>query len=163
LKPKIFYLVMALVLVFAMVAVAVPATPALADPGIYYVSNTGNDGNDGSGPGDDDAWQTIQYAIDNVDPGDTILVLPGSYNGPLTISRSLTLKSSTGEWDDVDLGQPASDGITISGPGQVTVEGFEISGFDDGIHIINIQHGGSVTILDCFIHDNGGAGIWGAT
>lgn len=163
-RVKFFYLVMALALVFALVPVMAPsqATPVAASPTTYYVSVDGNNANSGLGPEPENAWRDIQYAIGEVDPGDTIIVLPGTYYEHLLITKSLTLKSSTGDWHDVDLDKPNGHGIEISGPGHVTVQGIEIHDYSqDGIHIHNIQHGGSVTILHCFIHHNWGAGIYG--
>jgi parallel beta-helix repeat protein len=43
-----------------------------------YVATTGSDSN----PGTSDApWRTLQYAVDTIRPGDTILVRPGTYAG----------------------------------------------------------------------------------
>lgn len=105
----------------------------------------------------------IQSGINAAESGDTVIVYPGKYEESLYINdMTLTLRSSSTDWRDVDLDPNGSNGITISGLGHVTVQGFEIRDFpQDGIHITNIRHGGSVTILDCFIHDNSGAGIFG--
>lgn len=43
----------------------------------YYVSPTGNDANDGSALR---PWRTINHAVQNVKPGDTVGVFPGTYN-----------------------------------------------------------------------------------
>jgi nitrous oxidase accessory protein NosD len=65
------------------------------------------DGND-SNPGTSEApWRTIQHAVDNVDPGDTIIVRAGTYNGRVAINQS-------GE-----RGNP----ITLRASGDVTVNG----------------------------------------
>jgi parallel beta-helix repeat protein len=44
----------------------------------YFVDPSGSNGNDGS---EGSPWQTIQFAVDNVQPGDTILLQSGSYVG----------------------------------------------------------------------------------
>ncbi|MCP4418204.1 MAG: DUF1565 domain-containing protein, partial [Chloroflexi bacterium] len=44
----------------------------------YHVAPTGNDGNDGS---ETSPWQTVQHAVDSVQPGDLILVHAGTYAG----------------------------------------------------------------------------------
>src|SRR5207247_18375 len=43
----------------------------------YYVSNTGSNNNDGRSVSS--AWQTIQYAADHLQAGDTVQVLGGTY------------------------------------------------------------------------------------
>jgi len=48
-------------------------------PAVYYVSNAGVNGSAGTSTAA--AWQTLQYAADRVNPGDTVVVLPGSYAG----------------------------------------------------------------------------------
>lgn len=156
-KVKVFYLIIALALMFALVpAMATSvATPVAAEGATLVVDDDGVECPEAG-------YETIQAAINAAASGDTVMVCPGTYYEHLYISKSLTLKSSTGNWRDVDLDKPNGHGIEISGPGHVTVQGLEIHNYSgDGIHISNIQHGGSVTILDCFIHDNWGAGIWG--
>ena len=105
---------------------------------------------------------SIQAAVGDAVSGDTVIVHPGKYQDNVYINdMTLTLRSTTLDWRDVDLDPNGNHGITIYGAGHVTVQGFEIHGFgQDGIHITNIRHGGSVTILDCFIHDNS-SGIFG--
>jgi len=43
-----------------------------------YVANTGNDSLSGAV---DQPWQTLQFAVDNINPGDTIVVRGGTYAG----------------------------------------------------------------------------------
>jgi len=164
-KTKIFYVAMALVMVLSLVGVAAgvaaPGQPVKAATTTWYVDdNCVYDPGNGT---EVDPFCLIQAAINAANPGDTVVVNPGKYVENLTIEHSLTLRSSTGDWRDVDLDEPPGDGITISGPGHVTVQGLEIHGFEDGIHIDDIQHGGSVSIVDCFIHSNFLSGIWGDT
>jgi parallel beta-helix repeat protein len=45
----------------------------------YYVSTEGDDTNNGLTPLT--SWRTLQYAADSVSPGDTVIVLPGTYKG----------------------------------------------------------------------------------
>jgi hypothetical protein len=68
------------------------AAPAAATD--YWVKNGGSDGADGLTQGT--AWATLGHAADVVNPGDTVRVLDGSYQGfylersgtPATPSRS---------------------------------------------------------------------------
>ena len=52
----------------------------------YYVVPTGNNSN--SGTETDNAWQTVQYAADNVSPGDTVNIMAGTYNEKIDINIS---------------------------------------------------------------------------
>jgi hypothetical protein len=63
---------------------------ALAPGASLYVSPTGNDGNDGFGPGDASALRTIQAAVDRAQPGDTVLVRGGTYRETVVFPRSGT-------------------------------------------------------------------------
>jgi parallel beta-helix repeat protein len=47
---------------------------------IWYVSSSGSDSNDGSS--EDQAFKTIQKGADNLQPGDTVLAMNGSYTNP---------------------------------------------------------------------------------
>jgi hypothetical protein len=47
---------------------------------IYYVSPTGNNSNDGLGAGNDHAWLTVAKAETVAVAGDTVKILPGTYN-----------------------------------------------------------------------------------
>ena len=51
----------------------------------YYVSPTGDDANPGTF---DQPWRTIQHAVENVEPGDTIWVRGGTYNEGVDIETS---------------------------------------------------------------------------
>nr|MDD6335275.1 choice-of-anchor Q domain-containing protein [bacterium] len=53
-------------------------TQALGEPKTYYVATTGSDEADGS---KQNPWRTLQHAVLLIQPGDTILVYPGTYEG----------------------------------------------------------------------------------
>jgi hypothetical protein len=74
---KIFSILFALVLVVSLGLATM--VPVAADPGeTYYVSTSGdNDFGDGSAG---NPWRTIQYAIGQVSPDDTIMVAAGEYD-----------------------------------------------------------------------------------
>jgi len=52
----------------------------------YYVSPSGNNSN--SGTTTNQAWQTIQYAADNVTAGDIVNIMAGTYNEKIDINVS---------------------------------------------------------------------------
>lgn len=64
----------------------------------FYVSTTGNNSN--SGTARTNAWNTIQWAVDHVGPGDTITVLAGTYAGALIQGAGLSNAPITLKADD---------------------------------------------------------------
>ncbi|ANH67027.1 hypothetical protein ABE85_04605 [Mitsuaria sp. 7] len=72
---------------------------------------------------------TVQAAIDAAQPGDTVLVSPGVYRGPLRIEKSLTLRSLQGAEKTTLDGARACNVIWVNGTGteQVTITGFKIT------------------------------------
>ncbi len=71
----------------------------------------------------------LQDAVNEANPGDTVVVPAGVYPGPLTIDRSVTLQ---GEGWPVIQGPGEGDVITISAP-NVTINGFIIQGSGDSL------------------------------
>ena len=55
----------------------------------YYVGTTGNDAS-GTPTNPTTPWATIQKAATVVNPGDTVIVQPGVYYGPITLTRNGT-------------------------------------------------------------------------
>jgi nitrous oxidase accessory protein len=70
------------------------------------------------------AGQSIQAAIDNASPGDTVTVTGGVYHERIVINKTLTLTGVDGPVIDGDGG---GDVVTITAP-EVTLSGFEIRG-----------------------------------
>ena len=89
-KRKIFSAMFALVLVFSLAVVAVPATPVMAGTD-YYVRTDGNDSNDGLANDAGHAWLTIQHAVGTVSSGDTINVAAGMYDEALSVNKGVSI------------------------------------------------------------------------
>jgi len=116
----------------------------------YYVDPTGtDDGSHGSGPGTD-AWQTIQYAVDNVlDPTTATIVIHVS-------GDTYTLNN-----DDINIDRDFTD-LTIDGEGigNTIVQAQTSSGGTDEVFYIYGSDGSeTVTISDMTIR-NGTRGIY---
>ena len=60
---------------------------ATVQGGTLYVSPTGNDANDGTGPADGQALRTIQAAVNKAQPGDTVLLGGGIYRETVVFPR----------------------------------------------------------------------------
>lgn len=129
-------------------------------PAIYYVSNAGANGNAGTTEGA--AWQTLQYAADRVNPGDTVVVLPGNYVGfhmtrDGTAANRITFSARPGA-AVTQRNATTTDGINLEGADYITVEGFTVNGMPRaGIRSVLNQF---VTIRNNSTDSNGYWGIF---
>jgi hypothetical protein len=133
----------------------------------YYVGAAG--GNDARTPDQAQSaatpWLTIQRALDQAQPGDTVLVLPGTYAGAEskrdgTADLPIVLRSSVPGGAAVQGG--AGSGLLI-GHHHHTVDGFEVTGFANGIQVgpHEVADGvvRGVVVQNCTVHGNAAAGI----
>jgi hypothetical protein len=144
----------------------------------YYVSPYGNDANNGLSTAT--SWRTISHAVDassnsGVAPGDTVLVLPGTYVEQVWFSRSgsaqeyIKLKSSTSR--AALIRPPANAYSTVSVmASHVAILGFDVQGGAGHAIDGSISSGGRalrnhhIVIANNYVHDSGGGGIemaWG--
>lgn len=81
------------------------------------------------------AGQSIQTAVNQAAPGDTVRVHPGAYFETVLITKPLVL-SSAGPFPGPVLSgaraEPAQVGITVRGTSGVTIRGFIIQDFEGG-------------------------------
>ena len=57
----------------------------------YYVSPHGNNSNDGTS--ENNPFKVVQYAIDQMESGDTLIILDGFYTGTFDVKSGITLKA----------------------------------------------------------------------
>lgn len=95
-------------------------------------------------------YNTIQDAIDNARPSDTVLVYPGTYEENITIDRSLTLKS-------VELHKAVVKGYITIDADDVTIDGFEVDCTDMAVmaHKRN-----DITVQNILVDGGDGPCIW---
>ncbi|MFH1104764.1 MAG: right-handed parallel beta-helix repeat-containing protein [Actinomycetota bacterium] len=164
-----------LALVAAVVAVAAMTSlpPAMAAGTTHHVSPLGSDAayGDSGHP-----WATLQHAVDSIEPGDTIVVHPGTYAG-MRIERS----GAPGAWITLTAAIPGT--VTIDRPGSanrhesnVELETWEDPGtvsywVIDGLEVVNAPswgidvrgtpdaHSHDIVIRANDVHDNGLAAI----
>lgn len=111
----------------------------------YYVSPAGNNGNNGLTVGT--AFQTLNYAADQTNPGDTVFVLNGTYTNPSSASNVLDIYNSgtannrityinyPGHFPVIKLNGNNWSGIAIQGADYITIDGFRIIGNNDSISL----------------------------
>ena len=106
------------------------------------------------------SFTSIQQAINAAAEGDTILVRPGFFNEAITIDKPLTLLGAQSGIAPVgDPRDPAESTISAEFPititaSDVTVDGFEITGFQTGISIPGPFPGPSYTRKNIVIRNN---------
>jgi PKD repeat protein len=129
----------------------------------YYVATTGNNTNPGTSA---EPWRTLQYAVDTIGPGDTILVQSGSYlgfhlNNSGSSGSPCTIKADTGATVLVNAAGPSNwhnsniEGEDVS---YWVIEGFESSG--SARYGIDIRVTDHVTVRNCHVHDSVVTGIF---
>ena len=64
---------------------------ATASSATYFVSPMGNDRNPGTS--EDQPFCIVQHAVDQMQAGDTLMVLDGVYNGKLKLKSGITIKA----------------------------------------------------------------------
>jgi parallel beta-helix repeat protein len=111
----------------------------------FYVSNNGNNGYNGEFT--DSAFATLQYAADIVSEGDSVLVLPGDYQGfdlrgvDGTESNPIVFMA-LGDSVRITSNNPRTDdGINLESPDWVVIDGFTVTGVPrNGIRLVTAEH-----------------------
>lgn len=100
----------------------------------YYVGPNGSDSAIGS---ETSPFATIQHAANVVGPGDTVIVLDGTYRGDITITSSGTpghpiTYMAQHKWQAKLVGTGTGDGSVVVGltAGYIQIENFDITGSD---------------------------------
>ncbi len=128
----------------------------------YYIATTGNNSNNGALA---TPWRTIQYALNQVQPGNVLHVLAGTYNEKLTwqnsgtSSQAITLQNYNGAVVIVDgTGISATDGLLkIASKSHLLVKGLIFSNYygQDVIGVYISGEGQQVSIVNCTIQNMG--------
>ncbi|PHS07636.1 MAG: hypothetical protein COA78_13340 [Blastopirellula sp.] len=139
-------------------------------PTIYYVRTDGNNSNTGLGTSTSEAWATVAAAAQKseINPGDTVYVMPGTYAGNGVVPNIDGESGSTikfiadrdgaifGTAGEVYLTTSGSNGLLITDDDYLEFDGFHISGGSDTVYW-NSSTGG--VLRNCFIYDGSDNGI----
>jgi len=131
----------------------------------YYVSTTGNNTNTGLSPISENAWLTITYAIAQLVAGDTLKILPGTFNENLYIEKNGTSGNliTIQAYDYVDKPQiiASSNSAVVRLRGSyLTLSGLKINTVYSQTHI-SCETGNSVIIEKNEIDAKGYLGLHG--
>lgn len=143
-------------IVTCLFAIAAGSSPAAT----FYVALDGRVDNDGS---EHHPWPSVAHALGAVGGGHTVVVKPGTYAGPIVISRAHagtaerpTVVRSETKWKAVVIGSPEHAMSNGDGCHWCVIDGFEIVGARlDGIKM----NGSHNVVRNCWVHNNGGMGI----
>ena len=144
---------------------AMACTPGFATT--YYVATTGSDAANGTAAM---PWRTLQHAVDNIGPGDTILVGPGTYAGCRIGNSGLPGAPKTLQ---------AAGAVLLNAPGPVNkhnsivevenfsgtvsywvIDGFEIA--NSPKYAVDVRVTQYITVQNCKVHDSALTGIFTA-
>ena len=140
--------------------------------GVHYVSPAGSDTSNGSAT---HPWATIQHADRVVKPGDTVVVLNGTYSGDILLRSSGTAGSpityvAQNKWAAKLVGTTSGAGTAVirATGGHLIVKDFDITGTDAG-GVLLAASGTSASFnqaIGNYVHDlttpcdqKGGAGL----
>jgi hypothetical protein len=143
---------------------AAPPPPPPPTGRVFYVATTGNDGNPGTQA---QPWRNIGTAVGgpkNLQPGDTVIVMPGTYTEQAWFSNGGDASGYVALRSHIKHGAlvrpPSGTYSTINlQASYTTVDGFDVvggSGHGIAAEASNIHH---IRILNNLCHDSGGSGI----
>ena len=132
------------------------ATPKAGNT--HYVATTGSDANPGT---EAQPFRTIQQALNLAQPGQTVIVMPGTYQ-PATFVRSgstnaaITLIAPSGA--TLVGADGTGTGLTVPGLHDIVIDGFDISNFETGISLDTVYN---LVLRNNTLQSNTGVGIQG--
>ena len=127
----------------------------------YYVSESGNNSNNGLTP--QTAFATLQHAADLVSPGDSVLVLSGNYVGfdiriNATQNSPIVFKVIESNVVIDERNSATPDGINIENASWIVIDGFEVK--DQPRAGIRAAVSDFITIKNNYCHNNQRWGIF---
>ena len=135
-------------------------------PKTYYVSNDGNNGNNGLSR--ETAWKSIQHAADTVRPCDTVLIGGGTYPGTVYFrvtgekDKPITFKAIPGEKVMIDgMGETLKNGLVLYGKHYYNFDSLYVQAYcgGDGSGALLVNGGSHIQTTRCYYSGGWGTGI----
>ncbi len=129
--------------------------------GEYYVSPGGSDSDSGSRTS---PWGTVQYALDQVQPGDILTIMPGTYEEALTLNRSgsegkhIKIQGQSFSNTVLDGGNVARDLFFLDHAGYVEISNLTFARAPRAG--LRLSYSNRVKVVNCVFANNGKWGIF---
>ena len=145
-------------ILLGLVSLLLVVSAAFADT--YYVSLSGDDGNDGKSEAS--AFRTIKKGVQVIQAGDTMIIQSGEY------SKERAIVSNSGQKDApivikaevpgevVMRGDPDDTGLLIHSKEHIVVEGIQFINYNYGIAI---KYSPYITVRRCIFYNNHKMGL----
>ena len=137
------------------------AEPEAGEPRLWHVDPRGRDGAEGSSAS---PLRTAQAAIDRAHPGDTVVLHPGIYPGPVRIDhggadgRPITLRAAAPWKAILDGARRHDEMIRVEQAAHVVIQGLQIRWYGKaGIHVIESP---DVRVEGCRVWNAHWGGNW---
>jgi hypothetical protein len=155
---------MAAVFLIGMVVFNLQSPPVYSVGDTYYVSTTGNDGNNGLATDNAHAWRTIQKAANSLNAGDTVYILAGTYNAtfhPLnsgSLGNYITYSNYGSDIVNINPSAPNYYCTNLSNRNYIKIEGLRYIGEVVGPSI-GSNGASNIIIKDCYFTRSSKSGI----
>lgn len=138
-------------------------TPHVDATATYYVSGATGCNNSPANGSLSSPWCTINYGVSRLTSGDTLYVRAGTYkedvyiSGPAGTAVAPTIiRTYLGETATIVGAGISSGRVKITNTSHITLDGFIITNFNQGLFVENSQH---VTVQNVTVHHVGQEGI----
>ncbi|HLP78572.1 MAG TPA: right-handed parallel beta-helix repeat-containing protein [Candidatus Paceibacterota bacterium] len=123
----------------------------------YFVSPAGSPTNCGS---EAMPWPSVAFAFSNINAGDIVTLLPGTYSEPVVVELSGTAERPTvirsqRKWEAVLKGSSEHGIYVADGVSNVVIDGFQVV----GAAIDGVKVGSFATVRNCWIRRSAHQGI----
>jgi hypothetical protein len=144
------------------------AEASKSNSSVYYVSTSGSNSSPGT---ETQPWQSIQYAADNISPGDTVFIMAGTYNESVYVEQL----NAPATWPTVFSAYTGDElNVVVDGSGISIWDGlFYVDDCENinvsGLKVINSKESGflfensdGIIIQNCETYNthSSGIGIW---
>ncbi len=96
-------------------------------------------------------YTTIQAAVNAAQPGDTVLIPPGTYRENVEVNKSLTVRSTAGTATTIVTAAVLSNNVFLLSGSGIRVDGLTLTGGRAGVEFSGASQS---SVTDVIAHDN---------